>query len=153
QQSSYESVFALDAPRAEVRALTLARVQDRHLVVSAWLDYVATRGELRTVRVRLRHWYGDEVRLEWDGFQNRPPGPGVIQPGDRQPGRDPYLWTLTLPPGAGKLFTVRLTGKVPLEAARSFPMPEVTDVSGAAVQTRQSWLAVGGTEVTAEGAR
>jgi hypothetical protein len=144
QQPFYESVFTLDAPRAEVRGLTLARVQDGQVVVRAWLDYEVTRGELRTVRVRLRRWFGDEVRLE---------APGAVQEADRQPGRDPYLWTLTLPPGSGKLFTVRLTGRVSLEAAPSFLMPEVRDVSGSTVQTRQRWLAVSGGEIQAEDVR
>jgi hypothetical protein len=139
--SVYEAAFNVVAPRAEVRTLTQAEIRDRELVVTALLDYTASRGELRTVRVRLRRWYGDEVRVE---------GPGVVLAGDRRPGQGEYTWTLHLPPGAGRAFTVRLTGKVPLEAASTFAMPEVSDVSGNTVQGRERWLGLSGPEVGVE---
>jgi hypothetical protein len=137
----YEAAFALGAAQAEVRVLTRAEVRDRQLVVTAILDYVASRGELRTVRVRLRHWYGDEMRIT---------GPGVAQLGDRRPSQGEYTWTLHPPPGTGRSFAVQLTGKIPLEAATTFAMPDVSDVSGGSIRARERWLGLSGPEMGAE---
>jgi hypothetical protein len=143
-QPIYEAAFTVDPAQAAVRVLTRAQVRDRQLVVGAWLDYAVSRGELRTVRVRLRNWYGPDVRVE---------GPGVVEQVEQRPSQGLHSWILRLRPGTGPFFSVRLTARVPLATAQAFLMPEVTDATGPTVRGDERWLAVAGPEVAVENSR
>ncbi len=144
QQPVYQAAFEVRPARAAVRGLTQAEVRDRRLVFRARLDYTLTRGELRSVRVRLRHWYGDEVRVE---------GAEVAGRQETRQGRGDRLWTLRLRPGIDRHLSVRLSGAVPLDAVPALLMPEVSDETAAdgtcVVARKERWLALAGPGLTA----
>jgi hypothetical protein len=127
------------AANAVARVLTLAEVRDGRLTFTATVDFPEVRGELRAVQLRLRHWEGEEVRLNADQLA-RPPR-------ERRSARD-RLWSLELKPGVGTGYRLQLTGSAPLaEAGADVPMP---DVSVPGVVARERLLAVAGAELAAE---
>src|SRR5262249_5676200 len=64
QQGSYGATFEVRPSQATVRVLTRAEVRDRQMVFTSWLNYEVSRGEFRTLRLRLRNWAGSDIRVE-----------------------------------------------------------------------------------------
>jgi hypothetical protein len=120
QQSVYGGTFEVRPFEATVRIGTWAEVRDRQLVFTSTLDYQVTRGELRTLRVRLRNWKGEDVRLEATFLASR---------SEQRPRSSERIWTLILRPGVSRRYSIRLTGRVPLHPATAALMPEVRDLS------------------------
>jgi hypothetical protein len=127
------------AANLKVSVRTVAEVRDRKLVFAATVDYHLPKGELRVVRVRLRDWEGEAVRLEAASMDQRRERRRAL--GDR-------TWTLDLKEGVKDEYSLTLSGELPLEeAAAGVLLPDVT-VPG--VKDARRWLAVVGSDLGAE---
>jgi len=139
KQPSYRAVFRVrPAPaRFEARTLTVAEINAGDLVFHAHVALRMPRGQARAVTIRLRNWDGDKVRLE---------GPPLGEPGENRKGPTERTWTFTMPAGNERLHSLKLVGKMPLNAARKPWMPSVTVDK---VPTER-WVAVTGANLLTE---
>jgi hypothetical protein len=148
EQPSYHADFEIRPAHADVRVLTLAEIRDRQLTFTSLLQYEVMRGELRTLRVRLRGWAGDKVLLE---------APRLAKINENRVGRLERSWTLSLKPGHDKHVTVKLTGSMPLDPSAGALMPDVADMTTAweegSVSRRQRWLGLVGPRLEARRTR
>jgi hypothetical protein len=119
-QSSYGGTWSIRpaACEASARMLTVVEARDRRLHFAATVLFNVRRGELRTVRLRLRDWHADPVELSLPGTMRRGAG------GER-------TWTLELPPGVTREYRLTVRGSMPLsEAAAGVLAPDVTVMIG-----------------------
>jgi hypothetical protein len=123
---------------AAARVLTIVETRGGRLAFTAFVDFHPGHDDLRWAQVFLRHWAGEDVRLE---------APSVARRRERrtQEGRS---WVLGLQPGVKGPYRLTLSGEVPLEdMAAGAVLPEIS-VPG--VAKMESWLAVVGGELAAE---
>lgn len=120
--------------------LTQAEVRENRLVFSAHAIVRIPQGELRSVQMRLRHWEGEDLRLE---------APRVAQRRDRHLNARDRSWTLQLQPGVTGTYAFSLSGSLPLEnAPNGLAMPEIT-LSG--IDQVDYWVALAGPELAGDG--
>jgi hypothetical protein len=125
RQPSYFARFRIRPPHATVRGHIQAEIRDRQVVFHARMNYQVTRGELHTLRLHLRDWLGDEIRLEQGKQASK-----VIRYEENRLGPRERIWTVHLPPGVGPRYSLWLTSRVPLDATHNkLFMPNVSDVS------------------------
>jgi hypothetical protein len=148
QQPLYGADLVVWPARANVRVLTRAEARDRQMAFASTLEYEVTRGELRTLRIRLRGWAEDKVHVE---------APGASQLSVQRLGRSERIWTVSLPPGVDSLYAVKLTGQIPLDSASIGVMPDIADVSTpmgeGSVTHKERWLALAGRRLAAMSTR
>src|SRR5262249_31626847 len=111
-----------DGANVDGRGLTLAEGGGRSFRFHATLDFDLRQHELRTVKLRLRHWEDDQVKLE--------EASGARPRVERSRDETGQVWTLTLPPGVAGRYRVKLTGSKPLKPGAEVFMPDVS-VEGA----------------------
>ncbi len=127
------------AATAAIRMFTALEVRDRQLTFTTQVECRPLKGELRTVRLRLRHWEGDPILTA--------PAPSQVREAHRAPGE--RIWVIEFPKPLTGPYQFNLAGHLPLDEAAGLTAPEIT-VGG--VARPQHWIAVGGKELTAEGA-
>jgi hypothetical protein len=121
------------AANAVARVLTLAEADERELRFTSTVIYRVTHGELRHVRLRLRHWRREQVELQAER---------VTQPPSPRRTANERTWDVSLPPGVAGTYRVTLHGRMPLDdASLGVRMPEVV-VEG--VERAEYFLAVAG---------
>jgi hypothetical protein len=139
-QKHYGGLFHLlpASPNVDARILTLTEKRNRNLTFAARLNCIIRSGELRTLRVHLLNWPGQEVHIE---------APQAISRRDRHLAPLHRVWTFDLEPGITDRYQLRLTGSLPLEGGEALRMPDVS-VEGASAQER--WIAILGPELSGE---
>jgi hypothetical protein len=113
----------------EVKSMTLVEVHDHKLGFTATLECRPSRGELRRIAVRLRHWDGN-VDLVASRAMRR----------GHQTGPDGQTWLIDLQPGITGTYRLTLSGELPIEEVPvTALLPEVTVPEAA---TSEAWVAV-----------
>jgi hypothetical protein len=115
-----------------VKSMTVVEAREGKLTFAAVVEYRPSRGELRRVAVRLRHWEGedDRIRLETPRASRR----------RYQRGTEDRTWFIDLQPGFTGTYQLTLSGEIPLdEASAGTRLPEVTVPDAAA---SEAWVAV-----------
>ena len=136
-RADYGGAWLVRAAPAVVRVYTVAGVHDRRLAFVAVVECRPTRGEVRSLAVRVRNWDGP-VRL------TAPAGVRVHERGKRP---DDRTWALEREAGDPGVFRVLLYGEQTAGAARDAALADVT-VPGAARVER--WAAAAGSGLAAE---
>jgi hypothetical protein len=133
-QSVYAGDFQVRAqPVApDVTVVTTLELVEGEVSMVSQVTLRVPHGELREAAVRLQDWEGDEVHVD------APPGIKVSPP--RRAGQE-RVWTLTLPPGGTRAYTIKVTGKLAAANVKSIAMPRV-DVPAA--RSSKRWLALAG---------
>ena len=150
-QPSYGGSWNIRLARcvASAKVLTFVEARDRRLSFTAAALIQVQRGELRTVRVRLRDWDGDKIETSVPGTMRRGAG------GER-------VWMFELPPGVTGDYRLTLRGSVPLaEGAARVWAPDVTVVVDTPAsndddrrkETLERWVALSGAELIVEGSQ
>jgi hypothetical protein len=124
---------------ASVRMFSAFEVRERQLTFTTQVDCRPLKGELRSVQVRLRRWDGDPILMA--------PAPGQIREAPRAPGE--RTWVIEFPKPLTGAYQFTLAGHLPLEEMVGITTPEIVVVG---VTHPQHWIAVGGKELTTEGA-
>jgi hypothetical protein len=126
--SDYAGEYAvLRGAGPKVRILTRAEVRERQVRFTAALELRPGRGGLRQLRLRLRHWDGESVRLE-------APAGTVARQRQVRRGRA-RTWTLDLKSGVTGPYVVRLVGGMGVdEASGGVVLPDVSVEGSAQVE-------------------
>jgi len=123
------------------RLLTLAEVIDRQWTFQTNIECNIPPGERRTVRIQLRNWDSEDVRLEAPGansrFEASRPGSG-------------HTWVVAVPPSLSSSHEWKITGRKPLKSGGELQMPDIS-LEGANPQER--WVAIAGKNVRGEDPR
>jgi hypothetical protein len=124
---------------ASVRMFTAFEVRDRQLTFATQVECRPLKGEYRRVQVRLRRWDGDPILTA--------PAPGQLREAPRVPGE--RTWVIEFPKPLTGSYQFTLAGHLPIDESAGIITPEIAIVG---VAHPQHWIAVGGRELTAEGA-